>query len=600
MGHKEKIGRGIWPRANRFGPLTILIACVLTAPPLLHALPPPLDNAQAVSPCMRGGKPCNEPGSETPGNNNLMIPALGIYYNSMTGSPTGQRPGGFFGQSMSFPFGYLEVQAGVPFTVAPDGSRMRFVAQGGVFQSERAAVGDLTLLSSRGAGRGYDLLTPDGTRVAFTAAKDGNRFYPTEVKSVDGHALMTVEYDTPFGALFSVTEQNGFVSQFLPLSSDRTKVGQVIAPDGAKATLSYNSQGQLTKVAFAGSTTDLSYDTTGNVTRLKVQRGSKTDSWDYYYKGGLLSDIMQGLDSTTFVYANDSVTVISGRSGKASSFARTVYSTINGMQRVVRQEAGMGAPTQAATVMSRASYNTRGLITSYTDEMGRTTTYEYGAGPFATKVTNADGSSDVYTYADAANAYRINKVVTSAPDGKQSSDTYSWSGAKLASLTRVVDEATVLNEKYTSDATKQSVTSTATETYSYDQVGRLTGVRGPNGRVATEYTQGQVTSVSNNGVRYGMSNTISAAGDRTYSIAGPGISVLSSSSFTGRSWETTYANADATVRTTVSGKASGSALKNNASRSYSVTNGAFTKSGSSELSSSLGADGTITTRGSTK
>jgi YD repeat-containing protein len=600
MGHNYRISSGIWPREHLLGPLTILIACVLTASLPVHALPPPLDNAQSVSPCMRDGKPCNDPGSETPGNNNFMIPSLGVYYNSMTGSSTGQRPGGFFGQSMSFPFGYLEVQAGIPFTVAPDGSRMRFVAQGAVFQSERAAVGDLSLLSSRGAGRGYDLLTPDGTRVAFTAAKDGNRFYPTEVKGVDGHALMTVEYDTPSGALFSVTDQNGFVSKFLPLSSDRTKVGEVIAPDGTKATLSYNSQGQLTKVTFAGSTTELSYDTAGNVTRLKVQTGTKTDSWDYYYKSGLLSDIMQGQDSTSFIYANDSVTAISGRSGKATSFARTVYTTVNGMQRVVRQEGGMGAPTQAATVMSRASYNSRGLITSFTDEMGRTTKYEYGTGPFATKVTNPDGSSDVYTYADAANAYRVNKVVTTGPDGKQASDTYTWSGPKLTALTRVVDGATVLNERYNSNATTQSVISTTTETYSYDRVGRLLAVRGPGGRVATTYTQGQVTSVSNNGVRYGMSSTISATGERSFSVSGPGISALTNSDFTGRSWETTVANGDATVRTTVSGTVSGSVLKSDASSKYEVTNGSFTKSGSSELSSSVGADGTVTRKGSTK
>lgn len=579
----------------RLGGVILIIACLLCGVSRAHA--------KVVAPCMKDGKPCTAPGPWTPGNLNLPLP-FGIHYNSMSSSRTtaaGQRPGGFFGPSMSFPLGYIQVEAGVPYSFLPDGMEIAFKAKGQLFESEYVSLGDLTALSPRPRGGGYDMVRADGTRVAFTAAMGGNRFYPTEVKDLEGHTLFSIAYNDPSGALILVTDPDGFVTKFLPLASDRTKVGQIQEPDGTTATLSYNPQGQLSRIEFAGQTTDLTYDASGNLTRFRVQTGLNTDTINYFYRDGLLSDVMDGQNnSRSYVYGRDSLTVIEGSAGTIRGFSRTVYTNVGGRQMMARQETGQGDGSQPGAVVWSATYNARGLPTSYTDEMGRVTRLEYGTAPYPTRVTNPDGSSDTFTYSDAANSYRVTNVVSTGPDGKQSSEMLSWSGAKLASRTRTVDGTIVLTERYASSATSQSVTTTSTETYSYDAAGRIVSMKGPGGRTSMTVTNGQVTSVSDNGVRYGISNTLSDTGERTVGISGGGIAASFSSSLTGRSREMSIGNSDASFLLSSSSSESGSVTSSNRNSSYSVLSGPVMKSGSSSSATTVDAQGNARTTGQTR
>ena len=599
MGRKHRVTARAWSKLATTGSAMLLSAATVFALPAAQAQ----STTPLVAPCMKDGKPCRAPGPWTPGNLNLPLP-FGIYYNSMSSprpSDVGQSPYGFFGPGMSFPFGYIELKGGVPYAFLPDGSEVGFVASGSGFKSEYEAVGDLTTISPTAQGGvGYDLVRPDGTTVVFSWrwGLQDKRYYPTAVKDVDGHATYTISYlQQPW--LFTVTDALGLQTKFTSHSADDKKVGSIRLPDGAEATINYNAQGRLSSIEFLGQTTTLTYDATGNVTRFRVQKGTQTDTIDYFYNSGLLSDIIDGdANSTSLLYARDSVTSVSGKAGTVKGYARTIYTTVNGSQMVARQEVGQGATSNPATVMWSASYNTRGLPTSITDNMGRVTAMEYGVGPFPTKVTNPDGSVDTFTYANAANKYRLTSVVSTAPDGKQSSETLTWSGAKLASRTRVVDGAQVLRETYSSSATAQSVTSTATETYSYDSAGRIVSMKGPGGRTSTTFANGKVSSISDNGVQYGITTSLSDTGTRTVGINGGGIAASFETSFTGRSRSMSVGDTAAKVVTTMSSSVSGSATNSTRSSSYSVVNGTLMDSGSSSSTTTVDAKGVARTTGS--
>lgn len=601
-GSGEKMGsfeeRKPCARSSRVAAL--FIAGFLSLVQLGHAQ----NSETTVTPCMKDGKPCMAPGPWTPGNLNLPLP-LGIVSNSMVSSRTSLvgagHPNGFFGRGMGFPFGYIQVHEGAPYLVAPDGTETAFRARGGVFESENAPYGDLAILSVRPGNGGYDLLEEDGTRVSFNRMKHGSRFYPTSVNDVDGHAVLTVTYDDPAGALFVVTDQLGLQTKFLPSASDRTKVGTVISPTGDRITLSYGALELLASIEGPGTSTTLQYDAADRVKFLRAQTSSDMSYWNFYYKDGLLTDIVDNDgNSTSFVYSNDTVLSIQGVRGRALSFSRAVYTTVNGRQMIVRQEAGEGDSSKPAAVMWSAEYNSRGLVSSYTDAMGRVTRLEYGAAPFPTKLTNPDGSITELMYGNAANSYRLNSITATGPDGKKSADSLTWSGAKLIARKRVVDGVPVLDETYSSNASAQNVRSTSTAVYSYDSMGRLVGQTGPGGRTLAHLTNGQVTAVTDNGVRYGVTTTVDSKGKTIVAVAGAGLATTFSSSFSGNSSDVSFGTIDGSFVTSGSSSMSGSALSSSAASSYSVASGSFLKSGSSSFSQSVGADGVVKTTGASR
>ena len=271
---------------------------------------------------------------------------------------------------------------------------------------------------------------------------------------------------------------------------------------GAIDTLSWNATSSTWTWTDAASTTQETYNATGQLTALTDT--SSGASYSFSYSNGQLSQIVAG-DGDTLIFG---------------------YNTNNQLISLSIQEIPPGQSTAVTRQAVTYGYDTQGRLTSVTTTLGSdtdsttasyTTTYAYqGTTDLISSVTQSDGTAVSYSYTqDAQGAYQVTGIITGTGSAEQTltlsydtNDTTVIDGLGNASYYQYNSQGqlTYVNTPvgattYTYDANGNLLTSTdllnrAVTSYQYDANGNLLSVEdGAGNTVSYTYnTNDQITS----------------------------------------------------------------------------------------------------------
>ena len=260
--------------------------------------------------------------------------------------------------------------------------------------------------------------------------------------------------------------------------------------DNAGATVKYAYSGELSKMLALpesvtdalGHTTTNIYDNFGRITETSLANGSGVV---YTYTKGQLSELSRRTGSTTqnysFVYNSF------GRMTELKVGSRTLakYEYAIGNGNLTKQTYGNGASVSF-------TYDNRDRVTTRTTSDGKTRTYRYNEDSRLSSVTDSDGRTIQYLY-DGLD--RLTKC-TVLQDGKEilsTGQSYNLSG-QVTKQYWTIDGKTY-SQEYTYQTasgslpegllTSMTTGSGETLTFSYDNLGRLTGVS--SGKTSQKY-----------------------------------------------------------------------------------------------------------------
>ena len=360
-------------------------------------------------------------------------------------------------------------------------------------------------------------VTTTGLKDETSSYKNGNL-----IKTVTGgYGTYTYEYDSKHN-LTSVTD--GHVTQNMTYSAQGNVTNTKLTPknnpsngptmtssarydangnrllsvtDNAGATVEYGYSGELSKMlALPESVTDAlgntatnTYDHFGRITSTTLANGSGVV---YTYTKGQLSELSRRTGSTTqnysFVY-NSFGRMTELKVGNRT-LARYTYAIGNG--NLIEQTYGNGASVAF-------TYDQQDRVTTRTTSDGKTRTYRYNEDSRLSSVTDSDGRTIQYLY-DGLD--RLTKC-TVLQDGKEilsTGQSYNLSG-QVTKQYWTIDGKTY-SQEYTYQTasgslpegllTSMTTGSGETLTFSYDSLGRLTGVS--SGKASQTYKYETTTS----------------------------------------------------------------------------------------------------------
>ncbi|MDY2966745.1 MAG: hypothetical protein SOR87_00615, partial [Vescimonas coprocola] len=188
-------------------------------------------------------------------------------------------------------------------------------------------------------------------------------------------------------------------------------------------------------------------------------------------------------------------------------------------------------------------YDSRDRVTQQTDSEGRTRTYAYDPDSHLSAVTDSDGRTIRYVY-DGLDRLTDCTVTQDGAQVLHTTQSYNTYG-QTTGQSWVLD-GTTYAQKYTYDTAKNAIpdgllTSMTTGmgdslSFSYDALGRLTGVGGKTGRsyVYADGTGGATTQIAQYSSSFGGKEQISSS--FTYNAAGN----ITEETTGGRTWRYTY------------------------------------------------------------
>ena len=375
-----------------------------------------------------------------------------------------------------------------------------------------------TLASQTIGGREYLRYTDgDGTEHYFTkdSSKDSSYYYDEDglglkIKTVTGgYGTYTYEYDSKHN-LTSVTD--GHVTQNMTYSvqgnvtNTSLKGGSLTMTSSAQydangnrllsvtdntgATVEYAYSGELSKMLALpesvtdalGNTTTNIYDNFGRITGTSLANGSGVV---YTYTKGQLSELSRRTGSTTqnYSFAYNSFGRMTELKVGSRTLARYTYAIGNG--DLTKQTYG----NEASVVFT---YDQQDRVTTRTTSDGKTRTYRYNEDSRLSSVTDSDGRTIQYLY-DGLD--RLTKC-TVLQDGKEilsTGQSYNLAG-QVTKQSWTIDGKTY-SQEYTYQTasgslpegllTSMTTGSGETLTFSYDSLGRLTGVS--SGKTSQKY-----------------------------------------------------------------------------------------------------------------
>ena len=428
--------------------------------------------------------------------------------------------------------------------------------------------GDTTINSYDSIGQLIMSKAPDGVVTTFGYDSRGH-----QVRVSDG-AKRTVRtsYDAFNNARYTASLDG--TDDYNSLRSTKMaydEAGNLISskdPYGKETTYAYNPLGQLTKqvepVADGKTiTTTFGYDVAGNRTRYTDGRGNTTNysvnAW------GMPESVVEPSTTSNPAPADRTWTVGYDIAGQA-----TRLTAPGGVQRNrgydaagrLTFESGTGA--EAATTERHLGYDLDGRLTSLTTPKG-TNTYGYNdrgallsaAGPSGTASFDYTRSGQLASRTDLAGTatFEYSKArlaaVTDGSTGVRQKLSYDAAGAlktvdygqgrvrsyaydklnRLASDTLVnADKTVVTSAAYEYDlndhVTRKTDTGTAgagDNTYTYDQIGRLTGWTGPKGSTAYAWDDsGNRIKAGDKTATFDERNRLLSDGDYTYQYSARG------------------------------------------------------------------------------
>jgi RHS repeat-associated protein len=379
------------------------------------------------------------------------------------------------------------------------------------------------------SGGTYTYYTPDGQQTVFNSSG-----YETSWTSADGQETMSYRYDGS-NRLTGVTAIDGALATI----TYGTNVATIVAANNRTTTLSF-STGALTQIANPdGGMHIFAYDTNNHATSETF--GNLVNGWGY--NDGALATVTWGNSSSPSVSTLTPADV-QGLGGLAMyTYAGAVQATLSDPDAHVTawQLDGQGRPLQEVAADGGVWQWTRdanGRVTAATDPLSRTTTYALDTQGYVTQTTLPDANTQKYQYqapfvlGTATTVFHalttftneLNKTTTYAYDnqGHQTSTTdalsnvtkYAYSASGLmTSVTDPLNHTTTLAY----DSSRRLTTSTDalnhTTTYAYDANGNLQTTTDPLNRVTTtNYDAMNRLTALTDALNHTTSWTYSAAG----------------------------------------------------------------------------------------
>jgi RHS repeat-associated protein len=345
-------------------------------------------------------------------------------------------------------------------------------------------------LADRPVSQSY--LNPAGTVLRTESVGYNGDGYPTSETDFLGNTS-TATYDA-IGLRTSQTEpvsasNNITVSFGYDLNGDETAL---TGANGNTTYTAYNSLGlpaQITEPSTAAyssaadSTTTDSYDANGELVN-QVQPGGVQVSDTYNANGDLTGQSGSGASaptaSRTFAYDADGriLTAATAAAGTAGSFGYQAPTS----ESFSYDDRGLLLAAAGSAGSSSFTYNGSGQQTSVTDAAG-TSSFTYdSAGRLATDADAASGATGTYSYSNLDQVTQISygpgkDTQSFGYDGlhRLTSDVVDTaSGAQVSALGYGYDAAADVTSMTTTGLATPSGTGTVTNTYGYDEAGRLT------------------------------------------------------------------------------------------------------------------------------
>ncbi|MGE4418105.1 MAG: RHS repeat protein [Marinobacterium sp.] len=129
------------------------------------------------------------------------------------------------------------------------------------------------------------------------------------------------------------------------------------------------------------------------LTGITDERGVRYVTWEYDSSGRATKSVhADGADETSIVYNTDGSVTVTNALGREVTYH---YVVIDGVKRIASID---GEPTPNCPASNSSySYDTRGLLTSKTDERGIVTVYQYNSRGLETSRTEASGTPEART-----------------------------------------------------------------------------------------------------------------------------------------------------------------------------------------------------------
>ncbi len=321
------------------------------------------------------------------------------------------------------------------------------------------------------------------------------------------------QYD-PRGNLLSATDPQGNITVFT-YEPNFDFVSSAIDALGGRNVYSYDAKGNLVQLTDAvGNVTGYTYDATGQLIQTKDANNSATDFIrDAYGNPTRITDAMNNQRDFTY-NAIGKVIKETDAKGSATTFSydllgrltQTTY--VDGSSTVSAYDAA-GNLLSFTDQLRRATdytYDAVNRLIQKTDALGNTITNAYDTEGNLTSVTDANSQSTQYSY-DSLNKlvetidplgnrtlydYDANGNLVSTADAKNNTTTYLYDTNNRLIQTNYPDSSAV-SLAYDVLGRKVSMTgSSGTTAYSYDALGRLTGVDGPQTSDTISYSYDRV------------------------------------------------------------------------------------------------------------
>lgn len=344
--------------------------------------------------------------------------------------------------------------SGLQRVTDPNGNHLEYTRDGIFHYSAGNATPDQQVPFVRDAsGRIKEIITPDGSRLAYTFDTSGDlrRFtdqlsnvtqyaystarqhYLTNIIDSLGRQALRIEYDAQ-GRLKSITDANGN-----PISQEfdsTTKLARFVDGNGHTNLSQFDNNGNETMKAVVGiSTNYFTYDANNNLLRGVDGRGFATNFT--YDASGNVTSITDALSNRTSIAYNslNKPTAVTNALGQV---LRLNYDSSGKLLNVLNN-AGQ------QTIVTRDS---QGRVASLTDAAGHTTSFDYMGGCSCGKpgkVTNADGSFRLMEYDSFGNTTRlVNELGAETLSFYNSNGQLQWTRDPLTNYTQFFYNGTLL------------------------------------------------------------------------------------------------------------------------------------------------------------
>jgi RHS repeat-associated protein len=323
---------------------------------------------------------------------------------------------------------------------------------------------------------------------------------PTSVTRPNG-SRATLTYDSR-GNLLTSTEQdepNGPATTTYTYEAAFNQVTSVTDPLGHTTTIGHDAHGNPTTITDArGKTTTLTYDSRGLLTSSRDPLGNLAQ---FGYDGqGNVQTVTDPRGKVTSL-TRDAAGNVTASQDPLGRVTRTDYDALNrvtrvtdplnGVTRYVYDEAGnLRTLTDARTQTTTFSYDDRGLLEASTNPLGQSKIYQYDPARRLEHVVDARGQRVEFEYDDAGQLTR--KVLKNAIGVV--TDTVVYGYDLLGNLTAAADSDSGLQFTYdplgrlsTAATTAGPAQPATTVAYQYDKAGNRTQMTGPQGTTTYLY-----------------------------------------------------------------------------------------------------------------